>query len=264
MVGRYPNNWVQVQKCLPGRTKTQIYSYWARHKKLRDAAARKEMELARPAKVGRPKNPSLDAEKELKDMVRPLIFTARKRQRCVSLPGDGREHGLIQACLFRILDCKLSKFPSPDALDDHLEEQGIEEQDVAPFRVLRSLIDEMRDQDPSQDSSSAANEPNDDCLPATLSTLVGFRGLLRHAEHLETTAAMPYDLPEAASDADDGGDLADAALMRRTLALFFWPAIMSSCSIPPELQQPAEPSTLKRKPARPPRGQPGAKKQKCA
>lgn len=279
-------------------------------------AIRKETELAQRAKIGRPKNATLNAEAELKAIVRPLIWTARKRPRNNSMPGDGREHGLIQASLHRALGCNLDKFPPTGAANDQLEELGIEKPDVDSFRVLRSIVDEMpkrtepqdedvdSDEDPEQVSSSQVEEDGavpEGCLPPTLITLTGMRGLLLHRNHLRIAAAMdaPSNSEGDPEDVYEGDPQADAALLERIMTLFYWPAVMSTVKETPHDQQPAEvkdePSvqqaakrgcktnkrrvqvpasgsefcaeqapTLKRKPGRPAsKSQPAAKRQKC-
>ena len=180
----------------------------------------------------------------------------------LSLPGDGREHGLILAILYRLLDCNFTRMPKGDLSEEQFEKLGIKDQDVGSFNVLRTLIEEMpkkkavcaadpcgsRDElveDENSRTASAGKEAtefgSEDSepsvppyfLPPTLATLVGFRGLLLHRSYLKTTAAAQCKPPEAIDVENytcasaSACAKADDVLLSRLLALFYWPGIMS-------------------------------------
>lgn len=65
---------------------------------------------------------------------------------------------------------------------------GLAPQDTLPFKNLLQLIEGFV-------SPSDAPEPIS-CLPPTLSTLTGFRGLLLHRKYLQTSASRDYVPPE--------------------------------------------------------------------
>ena len=194
-------------------------------------------------RFGRPRKSKVAMEEELRYMMRPLTFINNKRTRQKSMPGDGREHCLILAALYRLLGCNFSSdlIPAQDRRQaEDLTRLGIESADHGAFTNLLDLIPAIPD-----DGSDARWLPHSfeqrriRFLPPTLATFTGTRGLLLYTPALDMQARgeatcfnsagqiQNSDEIHPAVDAEEhqrfGDADADELLLMRLLSLFYWP-----------------------------------------
>lgn len=101
-------------------------------------------------------------------------------------PGDGRQHGIVLASLYRLLQCNFTLAPKEELSTEEIEEIGIAPQHVLAFANLMTLTKDL-----VQPNVALAPETIL-CLPPTLSTLTGFRGLLLHRKYLQSSASCDY------------------------------------------------------------------------
>ncbi len=84
--------------------------------------------------------------------------------------------------------------PEEEPSEEEMEELGIAPQNHLPFINLLSLTKDI-----SRPNITAVPETIL-CLPPTLNTLTGFRGLLLHRKYLQSSASCEYILPERDSN----------------------------------------------------------------
>ena len=124
----------------------------------------------------------------------------------LSFPGDGREHGIVLACLYRLLHCNFTLAPKGDLTEEQVEQLGIPPQHVSAFINLLSLTRDMLPP-PSTISTSLDNFLY---LPPTLNTLVGFRGLLLHRKYIQSSAwegkPLEVTITEIPNEHSEGND----------------------------------------------------------
>lgn len=80
--------------------------------------------------------------------------------------------------------------PKEELTVEQMEELGVEDHNFPGYESFISLIKDM------EAPTSLAAPENIICLPPSLSTLVGFRGLLLHRKYLITSAKQEYALPQ--------------------------------------------------------------------
>ena len=107
----------------------------------------------------------------------------------LSFAGDGREYGLILASLYRLLNCSFTLAPKGELSEDELFDLGIRDIHQLTFTNLLQLTDGI--------APSVVEFDKILCLPPSLTSLTGFRGILLHRKYLETSASLPYEPAEA-------------------------------------------------------------------
>ena len=206
-------NWREVTKLMPGTTKAQLYSYYRRvivDPKPKSAVEKDPLDPLPPVENqvkkssgGRRRKKVVSIGVELAKKLGLLKVIRLKRSRKLSLPGDGRYHGLIQSALYRIYGGNVD--PQSVELDDDATEEK---------KVLLEIIDEMPVIAPELDLPTPAQ-----CLPPTLHSLTGLRGLRflhQHHQNEETNHTVK------------GDPIADQLLLNRLFKTFFWPHKMVS------------------------------------
>jgi len=103
--------------------------------------------------------------------------------------GDGREYGLISACIYRLLNCSFTLAPKGELSEDELFDLGIKDIHHLTFTNLLQITDGL--------APPVVEFDKIICLPPSLTSLAGFRGILLHRKYLETSASLPYEPPEA-------------------------------------------------------------------
>ena len=205
-------DWDFVRVQFPGTTVTQLKTQYRRL-----TLTPKPRVICRPLLTPAP--PKIETRGRKKKVVRgtsveqlKLILrqqiTIRKRQaRKLSFPGYGRKHGLIQASLFRLFDGQVE--PNKISVDEADEET----------KVLVSIIKDLPCNE-SPASLPAMPKPSE-CLPPTLHTLTGLRGLHIYHDFLKGQLAA-NEVPINASH-NLGNQVADQLLLSRMTKAFLWP-----------------------------------------
>lgn len=104
-------------------------------------------------------------------------------------PGDGREHGIVLSCLYRLLQCDFTLAPTidEDFDPDKAVDLGIAYENYLPFKELMAITKDV----PVPENSKRIG--NEKWLPASLGTLVGYRGLELHRNYLESSASLALE-----------------------------------------------------------------------
>ena len=165
----------------------------------------------RKKKRGRPPRELEDSEvdRELKKLMSIAFIIKDRRPRKDSYPGDGRQNGLIQFALYRLLaaDFDPNKLPDADAPVEELMTAGIKKRDSETYRELKRLIDEFPVEQMQQEVRNYMSDPPPESfLPPTLHTLTGLRGLLLYNERIltpQTDAEMP-EAEQVAEQPEEG------------------------------------------------------------
>ena len=89
-----------------------------------------------------------------------------------------------------MLQCNFTLAPKEEPSEEEMDELGISPHDYLPFVNLLKLKDGVGDNSFTFVPESIV------CLPPTLNTLTGFRGLLLHRKYLQTSASAEYNPPE--------------------------------------------------------------------
>lgn len=90
------------------------------------------------------------------------------------------------ACLYRILQGNFTLAPKEGITAEKMEEFGVDEHVYLAYESFISLIKDL------EPPNFTAAEGQVICLPPTLTTLAGFRGLLLHRKYLITSAKQEY------------------------------------------------------------------------
>jgi hypothetical protein len=109
----------------------------------------------------------------------------------LTFAGDGREYGIIMASLYRLLNCNFTLAPEGELSEDELFDLGIQDIHHLTFTNLLKLVVGI--------APSAVEFDKIYCLPPSLTSLAGFRGILLHRKYLERSASLPYEPPQAAA-----------------------------------------------------------------
>ena len=104
-------------------------------------------------------------------------------------PGDGREHGIVLSCLYRLLQCDFTLAPTidEDFDPDKAVDLGIAYENYLPFKELMAITKDI----PVPSISDRIGQ--DKWLPASLGTLMGYRGLDLHRNYLISSASLELE-----------------------------------------------------------------------
>lgn len=91
--------------------------------------------------------------------------------------------------MYRLLQCNFTRAPTTELSEDEIEVLGIPSQHVLAFANLMKLVKDI-----ARPNAGLAPETIL-CLPPTLNTLTGFRGLLLHRKYLQSSASCEYTPP---------------------------------------------------------------------
>lgn len=244
--GRAKVDWGEIRPHFLGRTVAQMWSHLKYGSQITDPswiiknAELRRQELARKAEMeammkprGRPvrAKKKIPLQDELQQLFRPTGMIKQRRQRILSLPGDGRRNGPVLAALCRLFGIHFdtTKLPKVEkgvwdpATINALYESGIEEKDLHSQRVLLEMIPEfpIEHDEYCKYYMSGESPPLESLLPPSLHTLAGLRGLLLWSDSIASQVEEKYIKLEKVESAEDVYQVSDTDIQELQIEEIF-------------------------------------------